>query len=205
MTAWRGAALVFCAVAALLAWRIVDRANASPGELRAKAASHEAGRKIYNFRCYYCHGYSGDARTLAATMLRPKPLDFTRARRLTREHAIEAIRDGRRGTAMQSFRSVLGDRDIERVANFVLTEFVERGAPNTRYHTPENGWPGHERYAAAYPFATGEIALDAPVGDLTTAERAGRRLYLDTCISCHDAGRIRRRGAPWAVSASGRE
>ena len=26
---------------------------------------HEAGRAIYNYRCYFCHGYSGDARTLA--------------------------------------------------------------------------------------------------------------------------------------------
>src|SRR3989337_1006720 len=43
------------------------------------AGDLELGRKIYNFRCYYCHGYSGDARTLAATLLHPKPLDFTGA------------------------------------------------------------------------------------------------------------------------------
>ena len=25
------------------------------------------GRAIYNFRCYFCHGYSGNARTVAAS------------------------------------------------------------------------------------------------------------------------------------------
>src|SRR3972149_1718982 len=43
----------------------------------ATGAQVELGRRIYNFRCYYCHGYSGDARTLAATLLTPKPADFT--------------------------------------------------------------------------------------------------------------------------------
>ena len=37
-----------------------------------KRERHERGRAIYNFRCYFCHGYSGDARTLAATYLQSR-------------------------------------------------------------------------------------------------------------------------------------
>jgi cytochrome c oxidase cbb3-type subunit 3 len=68
----------------------------------------ELGRKIYNFRCYYCHGYSGNARTLAATFLTPKPVDFTSIspNNLSRERMMQSIQTGRPGTAMMSFASV---------------------------------------------------------------------------------------------------
>lgn len=200
MTGLRSVLIMLCWLAILPGCRTADRTASSHGPERAASDAHEAGRKIYNFRCYYCHGYSGDARTLSAAMLKSKPLDFTRARRLNRRHALDAIRNGRRGTAMQSFASVLADREIELVADFVLTEFVQRRAPNTRYHTAENGWAGHERYAVAYPFATGAIALDTPVEDLTPAQGEGRRLYVQACISCHDYGRVKRAGAPWKLS-----
>ncbi len=65
--------------------------------------THERGRQIYNFRCYFCHGYSGDAKTLAATYLNPPPRDFTAAP-LTHERIALALREGRTGTAMASFR-----------------------------------------------------------------------------------------------------
>ncbi len=201
MTGLHGIVFLLCLLAVLPGCRTADTTAASPELERAGSDAHEAGRKIYNFRCYYCHGYSGDARTLSAAMLKPKPLDFTRARRLNRRHALDAIRNGRRGTAMQSFASVLDETEIELVADFVLAEFVQRRAPNTRYHTAENGWAGHERYAVAYPFATGAIALDTPAEDLTPAQSDGRRLYLEACISCHDFGRVKRSGAPWKLSA----
>ena len=50
----------------------------------ATASEHELGRKVYNFRCYFCHGYSGAAKTLAATYLKPLPRDFTRGPALPR-------------------------------------------------------------------------------------------------------------------------
>ena len=35
------------------------------------------GESVYRFYCYQCHGYAGNARTLASTYLDPKPRDFT--------------------------------------------------------------------------------------------------------------------------------
>jgi cytochrome c oxidase cbb3-type subunit 3 len=79
----------------------------------------------------------------------------------------------------------------------VVAEFVQARAPNTRYHTRANGWPEHERYAAAFPFATGAIPLDRPDASLTAAERAGKRLFMGACISCHDRAKVLDAGPGW--------
>ena len=153
-------------------------------------AQLEAGRKIYNFRCYFCHGYSGNAQTVAASFLSPPPIDFTKAdsSKLTPEYIVSVLHEGKAGTAMKSFRHVLGDIEMEQVALFVVNEFVVRKAPNTRYHIPENGWPEHERYQAAFPFATGEISINQPWETLSDTQIRGKHLFLSGCIICHDRG-----------------
>lgn len=150
----------------------------------------ERGRAIYNYRCYFCHGYSGDARTLAASYLSPPPVNFLAAdpARLDRARILAALEGGRPGTAMKSFKGILDAADMAAVASFVAEEFIRRKAPNTRYHTAENGWPEHERYRDAYPFATGEIALSQSWETLSPTQAAGKRLYLSSCVSCHDRG-----------------
>lgn len=154
----------------------------------AAAGNLELGRRIYNFRCYYCHGYSGDAHTLAATFLNPKPMDFTHVQpgSLSRERVLQSIRDGRPGTAMMSFAHVLGSNEIAAVADFVRQEFMVKKAENTRYHTEANGWSNHEQYSIAYPFALGQIPLDTPWDQLTPEQADGKRLFMTSCVSCHD-------------------
>lgn len=149
------------------------------------------GRAIYNFRCYFCHGYSGDAQTLAAQMLDPVPRDFTALApgAVSRAHMIDAVANGRPGTAMKPFASLLSDHEIAAVVDFVRDEFMQRKAPNMRYHSLPNGWSDHERFAIAFPFVRGEVALSADQRELTAAQRAGRELYLSSCISCHDIAR----------------
>lgn len=153
-------------------------------------AQLEAGRKIYNFRCYFCHGYSGNAQTVAASFLTPPPLDFTHARegRLTQAHIVSVLKNGKPGTAMQSFSSVLNETEMNQLAAFVMDEFVHKKAPNTRYHTPENGWPNHQRYRSAFPFATGQIPLDRPWKELSKDQARGKRLFMSSCVTCHDRG-----------------
>lgn len=150
----------------------------------------ERGRAVYNYRCYFCHGYSGDARTLAATYLSPPPANFRApaAEKLDQARIVDVLRQGRPGTAMKSFAGIITDADMTAVAAFVMDEFVRRKAENTRYHTAENGWPDHDRYRAAFPFAKGEIPLSRSWENLTPAEAEGKRLYLSSCVSCHDRG-----------------
>lgn len=169
----------------------------------APAATHELGRRIYNFRCYFCHGYSGDGQTLASSYLQPPPRNFlaTPPERLSVEQMKQAVRNGRPGTAMQGFTSVLSAAEVAAVVGFVRQEFMVDKAGNTRYHTPENGWPDHRQYAAAFPFATGRVLLDAPAETLTPELRAGRRLFMSSCVSCHDRAQVGEPGAAWESHA----
>lgn len=155
----------------------------------ANASRHEIGRRIYNFRCYFCHGYSGDARTLASRYLTPPPRDFTDVEGgiPKRKAMVEAITHGRPGTAMMSFASVIGGSEIEAVVDFIRAEFQMSAKPNTLYHTRQNGWPDHDRHRLAFPYVTGEATLDAPWEELAPPALAGRRLFLRACITCHDA------------------
>jgi cytochrome c oxidase cbb3-type subunit 3 len=164
----------------------------------ADAAALELGRKVYNFRCYFCHGYSGDAKTLAATYLSPPPRDFTQGAPLDAPAILAAVREGRGGTAMKSFGGILDDTEMAAVAAFVAREFVHDKARNTAYHTAENGWRDHQRFAVAFPFATGAIKLDAPVDTLDATQRAGRQLFLSACVSCHDRAHVADDGPAWS-------
>jgi cytochrome c oxidase cbb3-type subunit 3 len=173
---------------------------ANPAAQPPTTAQLEAGRKIYNFRCYYCHGYSGNAQTVATSFLNPPPVDFTgtKAAQFTPEHIVSVLRDGKAGTAMPSFRNTLNEAEMKLVAAFVVDEFVRRKAPNTHYHTAANGWANHERYQAAFPFATGEIPMTRPWEELSAEQMRGKRLFLNGCVTCHDRGGSREGGrATW--------
>jgi len=150
-----------------------------------------AGQKIYNERCYFCHGYAGDARTVAASFLTPPPVDFTRAdaKIFTPPFIISVLRKGEPGTAMQSFAGILTEAEMEQVAIFVVDAFVwGNNLIQTYYHTPQNGWPDHQRYADAFPFATGKVSMSQAVETLTPAQLRGRELYLSSCVICHNRG-----------------
>lgn len=190
------------AVIALSACEKVADTTAAPVAKRVQPeADHELGRQVYNFRCYYCHGYSGDARTLAATFLNPAPRNFTTASadELPKARMIAAIANGREGTAMKGFAGTISNKEISAVANFITTEFIHNKAVNTRYHTEANGWRDHDRFQIAYPFATGEIALDEPADSLTAAQQQGKQLFMSSCVSCHDRAKVNREGAAWAI------
>lgn len=201
-------ALLALAVSALPACRSSDAATvtaAPPTRMEpiGDSAQHERGREIWNFRCYFCHGYSGDARTLASSYLNPPPRDFTRVApgSLGAEQMREAIRHGKPGTAMKGFDGILSSAEVQAVAAFVQREFIEARAPNTRYHTARNGWPDHERHHDAFAFARGELALDTPWDQLDEAQRRGKQLFLTSCISCHDRAKVQDAGAVWETRA----
>ena len=171
--------------------------GAAPDEIKS---SHELGREIYNYRCYFCHGYSGDAKTLASTYLQPPPRDFTRTRpaTLSREQMLSTVAAGKPGTAMHGFSRLLNADEMAAVVDFVRVEFITHRRVNSRYHTPENGWPNHQRYRAASAFATGEIPLDRDWAQLTPEQSRGKQLFLTTCITCHDRARVREEGVIWS-------
>lgn len=190
------------AAVALLA--LLAGCSKAPAPVAGAAPSRttlELGRKVYNYRCYFCHGYSGDAKTLASTYLAPAPRSFVDAtpQTLPRAAIERALREGRAGTAMKSFAGIVDEQELVAVAAFVFDEFVVRKAPNTAYHTPENGWHDHQRFSDAFAFATGEVALDTPWEQLTPTQVEGKRLFLSTCVSCHDRARVADEGPAWST------
>lgn len=147
----------------------------------------DEGQRIYQYYCYQCHGYAGDARTLASTYLSPSPRAFTTTSRdaLPLESMIDAVLRGRPGTAMVGFSSVLNAAQAEAVASYILYAFMSEKPNTDKYHSARNGWPDHERYAPAFPFVDGTVPLSVPWESLTPMQTAGRRLYESACVTCH--------------------
>lgn len=110
---------------------------------------------------------------------------------------VDAVTNGRPGSAMMGFSNILTPQEISAVVSFVRTEFMEHARANTRYHTPENGWPDHEKYSVAYPFALGQLPINAESEQLTAQQQLGREIFLSSCVSCHDRGKPGDEGAIW--------
>jgi cytochrome c oxidase cbb3-type subunit 3 len=163
----------------------------------------ERGRRVYNEHCYFCHGYSGNGRTLATRYLDPPPRAFSSLRigAINRRTLIDTVIHGKAGTAMQPFASVLPGKDIAAAVDYIIYAFVEHKLVNTYYHTAENGWPDHERYRDAFPFALGDVALDTPEEQLTPEQRRGKQLFISTCVVCHDRGRLNDDRTVWEPRA----
>jgi cytochrome c oxidase cbb3-type subunit 3 len=147
-----------------------------------------SGEAVYRYYCYQCHGYAGNARTLAGRNLSPPPRDFTSVTpaRLPVESIVDTVLKGRPGTAMVSFATVLDEQQVLDVARYIHRSFMSDGKLTAKYHSAENGWTDHERYAAAFPFVEGAIGVDAPWESLTAEQQRGRKLYELACVSCHD-------------------
>ncbi len=150
----------------------------------------ERGRAVYNYYCYQCHAYSGNADTVAAQYLNPPPRNFqtTPIEDLSRERMVQAVTEGRPGTGMVSFAGTMDQQAIEDVVDYIRQELMSLSNREARYHTPENGWLDHDRYRDAYPFVRGLIKLSTPWEQLSEGQKRGRQLFLEACISCHDNG-----------------
>jgi len=114
---------------------------------------------------------------------------------------LATVTHGRPGTAMRGSANVLSAEDIALVVDFVRQEFMVNKARNTHYHTLENGWPNHQQYAPAFPFALGNIAIDQPADQLTPQQVIGRRIFMQSCITCHDRARVNDEGKIWEPRA----
>ena len=79
----------------------------------------------YKNNCSVCHGDRGDGRSRASTSLVPPPRNFTTASNLTREVMIATVTNGKPGTAMTSWKTQLSEKQIERVVDYVRSNFMQ--------------------------------------------------------------------------------
>lgn len=87
---------------------------------------------------------------------------------------------------MMSFKRQLTADEINAVVEYVRSHFMINKVADTIYHTLENGWHDFQRYASAFPFVSGEIAIDALDAVLTVQQQQGKRLFINTCLTCHE-------------------
>ena len=93
------------------------------GRERAKVdqAAIARGRELFLEHCAICHGTNGDGRGARSASLDPRPPDFTNSQwqdTHTADSISKSIRDGSRGTAMPSWRT-LNEQELRDLTAFV--------------------------------------------------------------------------------------
>lgn len=102
----------------------VDMAAPFSGALRGDA---QRGAAIYEANCRACHGEGGDGRGPRAGFIQPPPRNFVaeESRRILNRPALySAIAEGKRGTVMPAWKTVLDDAGIADVAEYVYRRFI---------------------------------------------------------------------------------
>lgn len=91
---------------------------------------------LYHNYCSVCHGDKGDGSSRAQNSLNPPPRDFTTpsASQVTRASMIDAVRNGRTGTAMTPWKTQLNQKEIEAVVDYVRNTFMPASASSDSSH-----------------------------------------------------------------------
>lgn len=106
-----------------------DMSAAFAHGLRGDAGRGEA---FYMQNCRVCHGERGDGRGPRAGFIQPPPRDFLSGESrqgLNRPALFTAIANGKRGTVMPAWKTVLDEQQIADVAEFVFSTFVHPSSP----------------------------------------------------------------------------
>lgn len=95
----------------------------------AEQGNKEAGRKIYEVRCWWCHGATGEGDGFAAQFTNVRPRDFTSgvykfkqsvAGQIAADNDLfKIISDGLPGTPMPAWKVVLSDKEIWDVVEYI--------------------------------------------------------------------------------------
>jgi len=87
------------------------------------------GERIYRKYCIVCHGASGDGQTTLGRVLPRHPRDFTsiEAMALLNDGELaNAIENGKPGTAMVGWKSILDNEDVQRLILYIRQMFQKQ-------------------------------------------------------------------------------
>ncbi len=88
------------------------------------------GKEFYESNCYVCHGLLGNGKGPRAFFNRPAPRDFTSAEsrsRFDRLKLFNSIKNGKPGSVMPAWGTVLSEQQIANVAEYVFRRFIQGG------------------------------------------------------------------------------
>ncbi len=133
------------------------------------------GQVIYDAKCAHCHGFSGDAESVATPFLRPSPRDFvsgnfkfrsTASGELPTTEDIEhSIREGMPYTSMPAWKGILSEAEISSLAYYIKSFNSDFAGP---YGTPD---------VIEVP--------DAPDFDESNLSRGREVFDANQCADCH--------------------
>jgi len=165
--------------------------------------------RLFDEHCSVCHGDNGDGRSRASANLSPRPRDFTApqsAAELTRERMIQAIREGRPGTAMAPWKSRFSDAQIAGLSDYIRRRFMVA----TAYDESNEGRRIYAEFCSVCHGDRGNgmsraaRSLDPPPRDFTSAI-ARRELTRERMIFGVTYGRANTAMAPWNTQLSAKQ
>ena len=125
----------------------------------ANAGETDSATQLYLEFCSVCHGEKGDAKSHARQGLMPPPLDFTTKgieSWLTRKRMIDAVTNGKPGTAMAGWKTQLNEKQIGMIVDYIRTNFMNSPQlSSTKPQVTENQ-TGQKIYAETCSVCHGE-------------------------------------------------
>ncbi len=152
-------------------------------------AQRAAGKVIYDDKCAQCHGYEGDAASVAKTYFRPQPRDFTAA-----TYKFRSTPNGELPTTEDIKRSIrLG---MPYTGMPAWPEFSDQELTNLAYYLKTFAQDVFEEYGS-----TPSIDLQSPPAYSDASRDRGRMVYEENqCLDCHgEYGRGDGKSAPTLV------
>ena len=125
----------------------------------ANAGETDSATQLYLEFCSVCHGEKGDANSHAKHGLNPPPLDFTTKgidSWLTRDRMIDAVTNGKPGTAMVGWKSQLSDAQIGMIVDHIRTNFMTKKQLTQALAPATNNPTGQKIYAETCSVCHGE-------------------------------------------------
>ena len=98
-------------------------ALAAPG-YRSQKTGDDTDEALYKRHCSVCHGDRGNGNSRADKNLIPPPRDFNQAANLTRETMINAVTNGKPGTAMMGWKTRFSEKEIASVVDYIRGRFM---------------------------------------------------------------------------------
>jgi mono/diheme cytochrome c family protein len=144
----------------------------------------QRGRTIYVANCQQCHGPQGEGVPIPGAGKQPRSFSTPQARvELYREKMLDAVRNGKSGTLMISYREKLKKSEIEAVVDYIDAALMMpvSQVSGTKAHggrAQDGSDDGGDRRA--------DMTQAMPYGLKGDAEK-GRRFFAGNCAECHGA------------------
>ena len=146
----------------------------------------QQGKAIYQKHCVTCHGERGQGVALPGANVPPRNFASPQARAdLYRAKMVDAVRNGKSGTLMISYREILKKSEIDAVIDYIDAILMVPASQISG--TNAHGGRQQDAGRTGQPGA-GQTDLKAPMPNGLKGDAAkGKVFYLANCAECHGA------------------